>query len=161
MDNRLKELHFLLTLDTDSWSDRARITLASSWEQVLEKNWKKLLVAARPVGVRGRGELRVFLFFGVGCVGMRGREFLMVLVALRKSKKRRGAADKNKERRKQRSKERRTKEVSGAAKKSREMTWVGHVYAKEKWADDLPLNFLKFTFHPPYKLIFYKAQIIK
>ena len=63
---------------------------------MLEKNWKKLLVAARPVGVRGRGELRVFLFFGVGFVGMRGREFLMVLVALRKSKKRRGAADKNK-----------------------------------------------------------------
>ena len=81
MDNRLKELHFLLTLDTDSWSDRARITLASSWEQVLEKNWKKLLVAARPVGVRGRGELRVFISFGVGPMGMRGTEFLIVLVA--------------------------------------------------------------------------------
>ena len=82
--------------------------------------------------MRGRRELRVFLSFGVGPVGMRGREFLMVLVALRKSKNRRADADKNKERRKQRSKERRTKEVSGATKKSREMTWVGHVYAKEK-----------------------------
>ena len=82
--------------------------------------------------MRGRRELRVFLSFGVGPVGMRGREFLIVLVALRKSKKRRCAADKNKERKKQMSKERRTKEVSGAAKKSRKITWVGHVYAKEK-----------------------------
>ena len=38
MDNRLKELHFPLTQDTDSWSDRARITLASSGEQELEKD---------------------------------------------------------------------------------------------------------------------------
>ena len=76
--------------------------------------------------------MRVFLSFGVGPLGMRGREFLIVLVALRKSKKRRGAVDKNKERKKQMSKERRTKEVSGAAKKSRKITWVGHVYAKEK-----------------------------
>ena len=98
----------------------------------LEKVERSFLLVAGPVGVRGRGELRVFLSFGVGLVGMRGREFLIVLVALRKSKKRRGAADKNKERKKQMSKERRTKEVSGAAKKSRKITWVGHVYAKEK-----------------------------
>ena len=81
MDNRLKELDFPLTLDTGSWSDRARITLALNWEQKLEKNWKKPLVAIRPVGVRGRGELRVFLSFGVGPMCMRGREFLFVLVA--------------------------------------------------------------------------------
>ena len=48
----------------------------------------KLLVAVGPVVVRGRGELRVFLSFGVGPVGMKRREFLIVLVALRKSKKR-------------------------------------------------------------------------
>ena len=71
MDNRLKELHFPLTQDTDSWSDRARITLASSGEQELEKDWKKLLVATRPVGVRGKGELIAFLSSGVGLVGMR------------------------------------------------------------------------------------------
>ena len=34
------------------------------------------LVAARLVGVRGRGGLRVFLSFDGGPVGMRGREFL-------------------------------------------------------------------------------------
>ena len=66
MDNRLKELDFPLTLDTGSWSDRTRITLALNWEQTLEKNWKKPLVAVGPIGVRGRGELRVFLSFGVG-----------------------------------------------------------------------------------------------
>ena len=38
MDNRLKELHFPLTQDMDSWSDRARITLALSGEQELEKD---------------------------------------------------------------------------------------------------------------------------
>ena len=81
MDNRLKELHFPFTLDIDSWSDRARITLVSSWEQELKKNWKKLLVVAGPVGVRGRGELRVFISFGVGPMDMRGRELLIVLVA--------------------------------------------------------------------------------
>ena len=81
MDNRLKELDFPLTLDTGSSSDRARITLALNWEQKLEKNWKKPLVAVGPVGVRGRGELRVFLSFGVGPMCMRGREFLFVLVA--------------------------------------------------------------------------------
>ena len=81
MDNRLKELDFPLTLDTGSWSDKARITLTLTWEQKLEKNWKKALVAAGPVGVWGRGELRVLLSFGVGLVGMRGREFLFVLVA--------------------------------------------------------------------------------
>ena len=128
MDNKLKELHFPLTLDTDSWSDRARITLASSWEQELKKNWKKLLIAAGPVGVSGREELRFFLSFDVGPMGIKAREFLIDLVALRESKKRWGAANKNKERRKQRNKERRTKEVSSAAKKSRKITWVGHVY---------------------------------
>ena len=103
MDNRLKELHFPLTLDMDSWSDRAIITLASSWEQEIEKNWKKLLVAVGPVGVRGR-------------------EFLIVLVALRKSKKRWGATDKNKERRKQRSKERRTKSL--LVQQRRQQKWI-------------------------------------
>ena len=122
MDNRLKELHFPLTLDMDSWSDRAIITLASSWEQEIEKNWKKLLVAVGPVGVRGRGELRVFLSFGVGLVDMRGREFLIVLVALRKSKKRWGATDKNKERRKQRSKKRRTKSL--LVQQRRQQKWI-------------------------------------
>ena len=38
MDNRLKELDFPLTLDTGSWSDKARITLTLTWEQKLEKN---------------------------------------------------------------------------------------------------------------------------
>ena len=33
--------------------------------------------------MRGRELERVFLSFGVGSVGMRGREFLIVLVALR------------------------------------------------------------------------------
>ena len=70
MDNRLKELDFPLTLSTGSWSDRARITLGLNWEQKLEKNWKKLLVAARPIGVRGREEMRVFLSFDVGPVGL-------------------------------------------------------------------------------------------
>ena len=37
---------------------------------------KDFLVAARLVGVRGRGGLRVFLSFDGGPVGMRGREFL-------------------------------------------------------------------------------------
>ena len=71
MDNRLKELDFPLTLDTNSWSDRARITLVLTWEQELEKDWKKLLVATRPIEVRGKGELIAFLSFGVGPVGMR------------------------------------------------------------------------------------------
>ena len=87
MDNRLKELHFPFTLDTDSWNDRARITLVSSWEQELKKNWKKLLVVAGPVGVRGRGELRVFISFGVGPMDMRGRELLIVLVAWESQKR--------------------------------------------------------------------------
>ena len=73
MDNRLKELNFPLTLDTGSWSDRVRITLGLNWEQKLEKNWKKLLVAAGPVSVRGRGELRVFLPFDIGPMGLRKR----------------------------------------------------------------------------------------
>ena len=38
-------------------------------------------LAAGPIGVRGGEELRAFLSFGVGLVGMRGREFLFVLVA--------------------------------------------------------------------------------
>jgi len=33
--------------------------------------------------MRGRELERVFLSFGVGPVGMRGREFLIVLIALR------------------------------------------------------------------------------
>ena len=32
MDSKLKELDFPLTLGTGSYSDRARITLALSWE---------------------------------------------------------------------------------------------------------------------------------
>ena len=71
MDNRRKELDFPLTLSMGSWSDRAKITLALSLEQELEKDWKKLLVATRPVGVRGKGELIAFLSSGVGLVGMR------------------------------------------------------------------------------------------
>ena len=43
MNNRLKGLDFPLTLNTSSWSRRARITLALSCAQELEKNWKKLL----------------------------------------------------------------------------------------------------------------------
>jgi len=39
----------------------------------IERNF---LVAVGPVGVRGKGKLRVFLSFDVGLVGMRGREFL-------------------------------------------------------------------------------------
>ena len=38
MDSKLKELDFPLTLSTGSWSDRARITLALSWEQEVKKN---------------------------------------------------------------------------------------------------------------------------
>ena len=45
-------------------------------------------LAVGPIGVKGRGELRVFISFGVGPVGMRGREFLSLLVSLRKSKRR-------------------------------------------------------------------------
>ena len=36
-----------------------------------------------PESMKGRELERVFLSFGVGPVGMRGREFLIVLVALR------------------------------------------------------------------------------
>ena len=54
-----------------------------------------------PVGVRGREELRAFLSFGVGPVGIKeGESFLSLLVALRKSKKRWVLPCKNKERRK-------------------------------------------------------------
>ena len=50
---------------------------------------KETLVAAGPVGVRGREELRAFISFGVRPVGMKeGESFLSLLVALRKSKKR-------------------------------------------------------------------------
>ena len=38
---------------------------------------------ARPKSMRGREPKRIFLSFGVGPVGIRGREFLIVLVALR------------------------------------------------------------------------------
>ena len=44
---------------------------------------KETLVVARPIGVRGRGELRVFLSFGVGPVGVRKgtqESFLSLLV---------------------------------------------------------------------------------
>ena len=44
---------------------------------------KKTLVVAGPVGVRGKEELRAFLSFGVGPVGMKGRVFLTILVALK------------------------------------------------------------------------------
>ena len=44
---------------------------------------KEILVAAGLVGVKGRGELRVFLSFGVGPVGIKGRVFLTILVALK------------------------------------------------------------------------------
>ena len=43
---------------------------------------------AGPESMRGRELERVFLSFGVGPVGMREREFLIVLVALKESKKR-------------------------------------------------------------------------
>ena len=46
-------------------------------------------LAAGPVGVRGREELRAFVSFGVGPVGMKeGGSCLSLLVSLRKSKKR-------------------------------------------------------------------------
>ena len=46
-------------------------------------------LAAGPVGVRGREELRAFVSFGVGPVGMKeGESFLSPLVSLTKSKKR-------------------------------------------------------------------------
>ena len=99
-----------------------------AWEDL-----KETLLAAGPVGVRGRGELRVFLSFGVGPVGMRKgtQESFLSSSCLRKSKKRLGAANKNKEGRKQRSKAKRTKEVFGAAKKRQQrLTWEGHMYCK-------------------------------
>ena len=50
-------------------------------------------LATGPVSVRGREELRGFLSFGVGPVGMKeGESFLSLLVTLRKSKKRWGVA---------------------------------------------------------------------
>ena len=52
---------------------------------------KETLLAAGPVGVRGRGELRVFLSFGVGPMGMRKgtqKKLLESSNCLRKSKKR-------------------------------------------------------------------------
>ena len=59
-----------------------------AWEEL-----KETLVAAGSVGVRGREELRAFISFGVGPVGMKeGESFLSLLVALRKSKKRWGVA---------------------------------------------------------------------
>ena len=53
---------------------RARITL---------EDLKENLVAAGPIGVRGRGELKAFLSFGVGPMGMKGKVFLSILVALK------------------------------------------------------------------------------
>ena len=54
---------------------------------------KETLVATGLVGVRGREELRAFISFGVGPVGMKEAEnFLSLLVSWRKSKKRYGAA---------------------------------------------------------------------
>ena len=133
MNNRLKGLDFPLTLDIGSWSDRARITLASSWEQELEKIWKKLLfLAAGPVGVRGIEELRVFLSFDVGAWVWKRERASWVFSYWESQRKNKGAANKNREGRKQRSKARRTREVSGVANKSRKISWMGHVYAKGK-----------------------------
>ena len=49
----------------------------------LERVERSFLLIAGPVGVRRRKELRTFLSFGVGPVGMKGREFLTILVALK------------------------------------------------------------------------------
>ena len=49
---------------------------------------ENFFLAAGPVGVRGREELRAFLSFGVEPMGMKeGESFLSLLVSLRKSKK--------------------------------------------------------------------------
>ena len=128
MNKRLKELHFPLTLDMDSWSDRVRITLTSSWEQKLEKNWRKTFSLLLDPQV-WKGEKRWELFFlSVLDLWVWKRERASWVFFLWESQRRdKGAANKNKEGRKQRSKERKTKEVSGAAKKSRKMASVGHV----------------------------------
>ena len=49
----------------------------------LERVERSFLLAAGPVGVRGREELRAFLSFSVGPVGMKGRKFLTILIALK------------------------------------------------------------------------------
>ena len=49
----------------------------------LEKVERSFILAAGPVGVRGRGELRAFLSFGVGPTNMKGRVFFTILVALK------------------------------------------------------------------------------
>ena len=49
----------------------------------LERVERSFLLAARPIGVRGREELRAFLSFGVGPMGMKGRKFLTILIALK------------------------------------------------------------------------------
>ena len=49
----------------------------------LEKVERSFLLAAGPVGVRGRGELRAFLSFGVGPTNMKGRVFFTIPVALK------------------------------------------------------------------------------
>ena len=49
---------------------------------------KETLVAARPVGVRGREELRAFISFGVRPVGMKEGESFLSFLSLRMSKKR-------------------------------------------------------------------------
>ena len=53
----------------------------------LERVERSFLLAARPIGVRGREVLRAFLSFGVGPMGMKGRKFLTILVALKGRKK--------------------------------------------------------------------------
>ena len=110
-------------------------------------------LAAGLVGVRGREKLRVFPFFWCWTVGMKeGESFLSLLLSLRKSKRDKVLPKriKNKERRKQGSKER-TKEVSGATKKSRRWgTWM----LRGKWADYSPFPLFKIYLPPLHNLIF-------
>ena len=83
MDKQIKEIDFPLTLDTDSWSDKSQNHSSFKLETSAWEDLKETLVVAGLVGMRGRGELIVFLSFGVGPVGMRKgtqESFLNLLV---------------------------------------------------------------------------------
>ena len=55
----------------------------------LERVERNLFLAAGPVGVRGREELRAFLSFGCwNCGYERGRELLTILVAFKRVERR-------------------------------------------------------------------------
>ena len=103
----------------------------SAWEDL-----KETLVAAGLVGMRGRGELIVFLSFGVGPVGMRKgtqESFLNLLVVWESQRRDKVQPIRTKKEENKEAKQEGPKEVSRAAKKRQQrLTWVGHMYCKRE-----------------------------